>query len=53
MAQNRLFNSFIVKKVAKCVNLLIMRFDGSMSENLWGTFARKWSTPLQFLVRFS
>ena len=35
MAQNRLFLSFVVKEVAKSVeNLLIMRFDGSVSENL-------------------
>ena len=35
MAQNRLFLNFIVKRVAQSVkNLLIMRFDGSVSENL-------------------
>ena len=35
MAQNRLFLSFVVEKVAQSVsNLLIMRFDGSVSENL-------------------
>ena len=26
------------KGCSKCVNLLIMRFDGSVSENLWGDF---------------
>ena len=35
MAQNRLFLSFVVKKVAQSMqNLLIMRFDGSVCENL-------------------
>ena len=35
MAENRLFLSFIVKKSCfMCLNLLVMRFDGSVSENL-------------------
>ena len=34
MAQNRWFFSLVVKKVAQSVeNLLIMRFDGSVSDN--------------------
>ena len=34
MARNSLFLNFVVKKVAQSVNLLIMKFDGSVSENL-------------------
>ena len=35
MAQNRLFLSFVVKKgCSRYVNLLIVRFDESVSENL-------------------
>ena len=33
MAENGLFLNFVEKKLLKCANLLITRFDGSMSEN--------------------
>ena len=41
MTQNRFILSYVVKRLLKCVNLLIMRFDGSVSEILLGDFRQK------------
>ena len=60
MAQNGLFLSFVLKKVAQSVlNLIIIRFDGSVSENLLGNFLSEnvrldcyfWSDFLNFDAR--
>ena len=59
MAQNRLFLSFWRKGRSKCVNLPIMRFDGSESEILCRDFLPEnsrlqrhcWSDFLNFDAR--
>ena len=41
MEQNRFNLSYVVKRLLKCVNLLIKSFDGSVSEILLGDFCQK------------
>ena len=46
MAENSLFLSFVENKNnLKCLNLLIKRLDGSVSENMWGDFLPENAIP--------
>ena len=54
MALNGVLLIFEVGKLAQSVyNLLIMGFDGPVSEYLRGIFAKKQSTPKPFPVKLS